>query len=351
MQELIAPGFVFFFDRDWDFIGDKADLCEDLGHITGIPSAVLTHWDSQASRCEFCYPGRRGFVRVGPDIEPCGHYREDILSKILDSCSVGQKLSWASRRETARIEDSAYCLLGLFGVNMPLLYGEGLRAFVRLQEEIIKISDDQSILAFERRGPEWPPFEGQDSLLAESPHYFAELGKVCMTAPAGTTFMTPTAKTLETQVWMCPLVYSPSMVSADMWLGILQCGYGSQNNANIALILEAVDPEHSIFCRVRSHTTVVVTPITSKVKVPDRHGVKDRSSKPLEYNVDKAVLTNIRLLLRSSKSKPLEKFIQRKAVCTSKPIILAMCRFSVPSRSQSTPAMILIRLAMPSRRA
>jgi hypothetical protein len=28
--------------------------------------------------------------------------------------------------------------MGLFNVNMPLLYGEGTRAFIRLQEEIIK---------------------------------------------------------------------------------------------------------------------------------------------------------------------------------------------------------------------
>ncbi|KAK4210894.1 beta transducin [Rhypophila decipiens] len=243
LQELISPSWVFFFDRDWDFIGDKSDFCDNIGAITGIPSAVLTHWDSQASRCELCYPGAGGFVRVGPDIEPCSHNREDNLSKILDSCSVAQKLSWASRRETTRIEDTAYCLLGLFGVNMPLLYGEGLRAFVRLQEEIIKISDDQSILAFERTGPEWP-FEGQDSLLAESPHYFAGLGKIRMTTPAETTLMTPTAKTLETQVWMCQLLPVPWVMrgDSDLWLGILQCGSGCQGLANIALILEAVDP-------------------------------------------------------------------------------------------------------------
>ena len=50
--------------------------------------------------------------------------------------------------------------------NMPLLYGEGSRAFVRLQEEIMRSSTDLSILAWEwvHETPEqWP------RLLAEGP--------------------------------------------------------------------------------------------------------------------------------------------------------------------------------------
>lgn len=43
-------------------------------------------------------------------------------------------MRWAASRETKRLEDMAYCLLGIFNVNMPLLYGEGRRAFIRLQE-------------------------------------------------------------------------------------------------------------------------------------------------------------------------------------------------------------------------
>lgn len=61
---------------------------------------------------------------------------------------MAQKLSWASERVTTRVEDIAYSLLGLCDVNMPLMYGEGNNAFLRLQEEIIKQSDDESILAW-----------------------------------------------------------------------------------------------------------------------------------------------------------------------------------------------------------
>jgi hypothetical protein len=59
-----------------------------------------------------------------------------------------------STRETTRIEDTAYCLLGLFGVNIPLLYGEDQKAFIRLQFEIMKLSDDESIFAWNWPEPE-----------------------------------------------------------------------------------------------------------------------------------------------------------------------------------------------------
>jgi hypothetical protein len=62
-------------------------------------------------------------------------------------------MSWASTRRTTREEDVAYCLLGLFDVNVPLLYGEGPKAFMRLQLEIIRKSDDESIFAWRREEP------------------------------------------------------------------------------------------------------------------------------------------------------------------------------------------------------
>ncbi|KAE9366482.1 hypothetical protein N431DRAFT_561914 [Stipitochalara longipes BDJ] len=57
-------------------------------------------------------------------------------------------MSWASFRQTERTEDLAYCLLGIFDVGMPLIYGEGERAFRRLQEEIIKRNNDLTIFAW-----------------------------------------------------------------------------------------------------------------------------------------------------------------------------------------------------------
>jgi len=82
------------------------------------------------------------------------------------------KMSWASKRETSRTEDIAYCLMGIFDINMPLLYGEGKKAFLRLQLEILKRSDDESIFAW--ISPAWEMVNISHGLLATSPSWFAE---------------------------------------------------------------------------------------------------------------------------------------------------------------------------------
>ena len=78
--------------------------------------------------------------------------------------SAAKKMSWAARRRTTRIEDMAYCLLGLFNIHMPLLYGEGMKAFQRLQEEILKQTEDDSLFAHSH----------MYNVLAPSPLYFAD---------------------------------------------------------------------------------------------------------------------------------------------------------------------------------
>ena len=87
--------------------------------------------------------------------------------------SIAERMSWASKRVTTRVEDVAYCLMGIFAVNMPLLYGEGGKAFLRLQEEIIKQTDDHSIFA-------WPMPSNLlgTGLLADSPAAFATCRRV-----------------------------------------------------------------------------------------------------------------------------------------------------------------------------
>jgi hypothetical protein len=83
-------------------------------------------------------------------------------------------MSWAAKRRTTRAEDIAYCLFGLFDINMALLYGEGGRkAFLRLQEEIIKTVDDPTIFAWTANQPS--PYSYQ-SLFAASPAEFSDSG-------------------------------------------------------------------------------------------------------------------------------------------------------------------------------
>ena len=117
LQELLAPLRVIFCNREWVIIGEK-----NASQGGGSTHPLLTAEISEAASI----PER--FLRNPISI---------------NSASVAMKMSWASRRHTTRVEDMAYSLMGLFDVNMPLLYGEGSKAFVRLQHEIIKQSDDE----------------------------------------------------------------------------------------------------------------------------------------------------------------------------------------------------------------
>ncbi|KAI6094665.1 heterokaryon incompatibility protein-domain-containing protein [Pisolithus croceorrhizus] len=130
LQELIAPKEVEFFNKDWVHISNKWHLAPKLERITGIWRDVLM----------------------------------DGLSGM--GLSVAQIMSWAADQKTTRVEDWAYSLMGLFGVNMPMLYGEGKKAFRRLQLEIIWEYNDQSILAWNPRMPR------TGSVLAEDPSDF-----------------------------------------------------------------------------------------------------------------------------------------------------------------------------------
>ena len=112
LQELLAPDIVIFLSKDWKILGTKSELAALLEEITLIPVSVLR------------------------------------LEEELSDVSVSQRMSWAAKRKTTRPEDEAYSLMGIFGINMPTLYGEGRQAFRRLQEEILKRSIDTSLFAW-----------------------------------------------------------------------------------------------------------------------------------------------------------------------------------------------------------
>jgi hypothetical protein len=95
LQELLAPLNVRVYDSDWRCLGAKGDLCDVIEKINGIPTQFLL-----------------GIME-------------------LYHASVAQRMSWAAGRATKRKEDIAYCLLGIFSVNMPMIYGEGDKAFRR----------------------------------------------------------------------------------------------------------------------------------------------------------------------------------------------------------------------------
>lgn len=91
-------------------------------------------------------------------------------------------MSWAANRVTTRLEDVAYSLLGIFDVHMPLLYGEGYKAFIRLQEQIMKESDDHSLFAWNNfcvpTSTSWTSEVPKSDLLADSPAAFANAANI-----------------------------------------------------------------------------------------------------------------------------------------------------------------------------
>lgn len=107
-----------FNNSDWQFIGDRFELSNKLTHIAGIDTEILEATDEQN------------------------------IARGLYEIPVCQKMSWASMRQTTKVEDTAYCLLGIFDIRMPLLYGEQDAAFKRLQEAIANRYNDLTMLAW-----------------------------------------------------------------------------------------------------------------------------------------------------------------------------------------------------------
>jgi hypothetical protein len=79
--------------------------------------------------------------------EPIAHkpgINEEVLiyPLLMFDISVAQRMSWTADRKATRAEDRSYSLLGIFKVSMPMQYGEGEEAFIRLQKEILRNTND-----------------------------------------------------------------------------------------------------------------------------------------------------------------------------------------------------------------
>ncbi|KIJ68070.1 hypothetical protein HYDPIDRAFT_107698 [Hydnomerulius pinastri MD-312] len=117
LQELLAPVYVKFYNRDWEPLtgndNDKQNpaFVERLSRITSIPVSELERYDPETNR-------------------------------------IREKMVWASKRRTTRIEDMAYCLMGIFDVRIAIAYGEGKQAFYRLQAEIMQNCNDIGIFVW-----------------------------------------------------------------------------------------------------------------------------------------------------------------------------------------------------------
>lgn len=147
----------------------------------------------------------------------------------LSSRSIAQRMSWASERITARKEDMAYCLLGIFDVNMPMLYGEGgKKSFLRLQEEIIKQSDDHTIFA-------WPIHRhNQPGLLADSPAAFKNCQCIrTMTSRKGHSSYSLTNRGLSIKLMATPFTRDTYLVPLDCAAEFLPSKDGTADESDI----------------------------------------------------------------------------------------------------------------------
>ncbi|KAK7428449.1 hypothetical protein QQZ08_005068 [Neonectria magnoliae] len=178
LQELLAPRTVEFFDGDWNHLGNKGDLASGLLLRTGIDEKALLDGDFSLA-------------------------------------SVAQRMSWASERQTTRPEDMAYCLLGIFDISMTMLYGEGEKAFIRLQEEILKEYDDHSIFSWDSSAV--PESAHTIGILATHPSFFKDAGKI-EPHPSGGDPPVVTNKGIQISLPLMKLQIDPGQT-----LGMLSC--------------------------------------------------------------------------------------------------------------------------------
>lgn len=202
LQELIAPRRLVCFDYDWAEIGSREELKHEISLITTIDLDLLSG------------------------------------SRRLESYSIAERMSWAARRKTTRPEDRAYSLIGLFGVSMPMIYGEGAeRSFLRLQSEIMKDTDDHSIFA-------WPGtvHPSHCSLLARSPLAFAGCSNIwSISTRHGRKPFSITNRGVSITLRMTPW-------DADTYLAVLNCGtpdYLSYEEGSVGIFLRRLYEEDS----------------------------------------------------------------------------------------------------------
>ncbi|EGS17115.1 uncharacterized protein CTHT_0074450 [Thermochaetoides thermophila DSM 1495] len=246
LPELLAPKKLVFYAKGWKLLGTKSSLVKHVARVTKIDEVTL--------------------------IEP----------KLVHKASIAQRLAWAAGRQASRPEDVAYSLLGLFGIHMPIVYGEGAEAaFQRLQEEIIKRSDDHSIFAWgilnQLLGPKprhtntLPPsalcldeeaddesdenLAGATPILARSPDDFANMQFVIVpqspevNAPAGVADYSMTNKGLHITL---PLLPDPAG-GARYVLALLPCHLSSDPSHRLAIPL-SVTAIPNVYLRVKPGT-------------------------------------------------------------------------------------------------
>ncbi|KAJ9662933.1 hypothetical protein H2198_001161 [Neophaeococcomyces mojaviensis] len=189
LQELVVPVRVLFYNSHWKRLGCRETLSSEIASITRIDPRVL-----------------QGKLRHS-------------------DCSVAQRMAWASRRETTQTEDRAYSLLGLFSVNMSIVYGVGEVAFRRLQQEIVQRSDDQTIFA-------WSDNQPFKSILAPSPSCFEAFGHFDRILPTNNMSSRFQFVNLGLSIELMLLPLAMNIYLAPLWCGRHRSGSGKSRESS-----------------------------------------------------------------------------------------------------------------------
>ena len=221
LQELLAPANVMFFSDTWQPFGTKILLKHEIADITSVNAEYLD-----------------GSFEV-------------------QSASVAKRMSWASSRYTTRGEDIAYCLMGIFSVNMPMLYGEGSkRAFLRLQEEVMKVSHDHSLFAWV--SSEVLESQSSHGLLASSPKEFQHSGNI---QPYDHSVdRNPYALTNSGLSIKLHLSAYSQVDRTGLWCAALMCPplEGGGHQRYLGIFIERHDMDHNQYTRVFPHRFTTV---------------------------------------------------------------------------------------------
>ncbi|KAI9064954.1 HET-domain-containing protein [Trametes sanguinea] len=205
LQELLAPArTMLFFSQDWTIIDTRDALVQVIQDITAIGCEVLRDTSDDFPRqfnhlLHDTHPDSGGGALDFPTVRFIKSLREyqcrflpSFWATRLRSHSVAKRMSWAAGRTTTRPEDTAYSLMGIFGISMPIIYGEGSEmAFRRLQLEIIRQSTDQTIFGWgacidpsvlvtkmDGQATDWSAHPKAVGLLASSPMLFIFSGNL-----------------------------------------------------------------------------------------------------------------------------------------------------------------------------
>ncbi|KAH9890806.1 heterokaryon incompatibility protein-domain-containing protein [Xylariomycetidae sp. FL2044] len=310
LQEMIAPRKLEFWDCEWNFRGDKETLHEQIHRVTGVDNAVL------------------------------------IDSEALHSFPLCRKMSWAALRNTTKVEDLAYCLLGLFNVNLPLIYGEGRRSFIRLQEEILKETSDLSLFAWTSTQRIPSTMRG---LLAQSPSEFAH----CRNLVRYRDYMSPGAELTVTSNGVKIEGSTYAFVGRDHVLGLDCTSAESGSPAGIGIYLKKTS---SGYVRLRPHLlftwgfpeigngtpTAVCVPKSLSEGDIRQIEMEDASRMYLKYNlpqgykiqVDSVIPRNLYNIKRTYFSTMESAMAAGKYQATIFPLFISCVTFSVYYREQ-----------------